>query len=218
MKMRLKHCQSNSSSPLLNGWVQWLLLLTSLCCVHADQVVFTEIMYHPRHDKDSAWVELVNLTSTPQDCAEWRLEGKSLEYSFPMFDPAKPRESFIRPSERFLITEWAPNDFRELYQIPSHVRIWGPWKGKFDLGTEKLVLKDKNGIGLCSVDFKNDPPWPIEAAGAGYSLGIRHTDRTVNHWSNWMTSSKWGGTPGSAPFPKNGLQFQLKPSESEFHR
>jgi hypothetical protein len=218
MNKRLNYSKKHSKSKHLQWWTHWLLLLISFYHVKADQIVFSEIMYHPRHEAESAWIECVNLTSTPLDCAEWTLEGKSLDYTFPKFDRATPRASFIKPFERILITDKTPAAFREQYQIPGHIRIWGPWKGKLELEKEKLALKDKNGIGLCQLNFKNDTPWPIEASGAGYSMVIRHPDRTVNHWNNWKASSKPGGSPGITPFPKDGIQFQLKTTNSEFNR
>jgi hypothetical protein len=77
---------SHSRSWNWRNWAHSLILLLSLSHLDADQVIFSEIMYHPRQGTDSAWIECVNLTATPFDCAEWTLHGKSLEYTFPPFE------------------------------------------------------------------------------------------------------------------------------------
>ena len=212
------HVVHHSFSKFWRIWIQCLAWIIPFCPVEADQIIFSEVMYHPRQENNSAWIECVNLTATPFDCAEWTLDGKALEYNFPPFDRFNAGSSFIKPFERFLITEAEPNEFRAQYQIPSEIRIWGPWKGKIDRGSEKLVLTDRNGVALCQLDYDNDPPWPIESTGAGYSIVIKHSDKTVNHWGNWKASSKPGGTPGLASFPEEGLQFQIQTSETELNR
>ncbi len=200
------------------GWMLWAILSFPIPQLLADQIIFSEIMYHPKLEKDSAWIELENLTSTPLDCADWTLQGKSLKYSFPTFDRSDPSSSFIQPFERLLITKAKPNEFRIQYKIPDHIRIFGPWEGEIDRGKEQLELRDKNGIGLCRLNFNNDPPWPLEAAGAGYSMVIQEEDRTVNHWSNWKASAKPGGSPGIGTFPEEGVQFQLTNADAKYNR
>lgn len=194
------------------------LVCLLLCCaltpnglLMADQVIFTEIMYHPQDEKAAAWVEITNLTATPMDCAQWELKGKDLTFTFPDFDRQEPRASFIRPFEQVILTESEPETFRKAHNIPPHTRIWGPWTGTLNHKKERLQLSDKNGIVLCEIEFDNDPPWPIEAAGAGYSMVVRHPDRRINDGRNWKASKHPGGTPGTAPFPENGIYIQVPP-------
>lgn len=194
-----------------------LLLCSALVPCHflqADQVIFTEIMYHPQDENASAWVEITNLTSTPMDCAQWQLKGKDMSFTFPRFDRQQPRASFIRPFEQFILTESEPETFRQAHDISPEIRIWGPWTGILNRKKEHLKLSDKNGIALCEIEFDNDPPWPIEAAGAGYSMVIRHPDRTINDWRNWVASHHPGGTPGRAPFPESGIFIQTPSQEA----
>ena len=193
----------------------WLLAfaLTSNHLLQADQIVFTEIMYHPQDEDASAWVEFSNLTSTPMDCAQWEFKGRDISFTFPEFDRHQPRESFIRPFEQFILTETDPETFRQAHGIPPDTRIWGPWTGTISTKKEHLKLSDKNGIVLCEIEFDNDPPWPIEAAGAGYSMVVRHPDRTINDWRNWKASHHPGGTPGTIPFPEGGIYIQIPPED-----
>src|SRR6056300_1137896 len=88
------HIDKLSISRRCRNWAHCLILLLSLSHLDADQVIFSEIMYHPRRETDSAWIECVNLTATPFDCAEWTLHGKSLEYSFPPFESSNATSSF----------------------------------------------------------------------------------------------------------------------------
>ena len=96
------HVVHHSFSKFWRIWIQCLIWGISFCPAEADQIIFTEVMYHPRQKNNSAWIECVNLTATPFDCAEWKLNGKALEYNFPTFDRFNAGSSFIKHFERFL--------------------------------------------------------------------------------------------------------------------
>ena len=210
MKRNGQSCLHKARKTFLSLWLL-ACTLTFSDPLQADQIIFTEIMYHPQDEYASAWVELSNLTSTPMDCAQWEFKGRDISFTFPAFDRLQPRESFIRPFEQFILTESDPEIFRQAHGIPPDTRIWGPWTGTLNTKKEHLKLSDKNGIVLCEIEFNNDPPWPIESAGAGHSMVVRHSGRTINDWRNWKASHHPGGTPGILPFPEDGIYIQIPP-------
>ena len=60
-----------------------VFVLAGLLPVQAEQVVFGEIMYHPKGDLPE-YIEIYNNTATPFDIAQWKLRG-GVDYDFPDF-------------------------------------------------------------------------------------------------------------------------------------
>ncbi|RME92379.1 MAG: lamin tail domain-containing protein, partial [Verrucomicrobia bacterium] len=163
----------------------------------ADQVVFSEIMYHPPEGYPE-YVEVANLTATVFDMAGWAVSG-GVDYHFPAFSEADPERTFLQPFERIVLSGADPETTRTAYGIPSTVRIYGPWKGDLSNAGETLVLRDEIGTVLCRVSWSDRSPWPVEADGAGHSLTLRHPDRAIDDWRNWRASRRRLGTPGAEP-------------------
>ena len=90
----------------------------------AEQVVFSEIMYHPP-DTRPEYVEVYNNTATPFDIAQWRLRG-GVDYDFPAFAAGNPARTFLKPFERILLSPVDEGTLRAVYNIPPNVRIYGP--------------------------------------------------------------------------------------------
>ena len=66
-------------SRLLNHLL--LILFISSPLAIAEQVVISEIMYHPK-EGGHEFVEIENLTSSPFDIATWKLKG-GVDFEFP---------------------------------------------------------------------------------------------------------------------------------------
>jgi hypothetical protein len=81
------------------------------------------------------------------------------------------------------------------------VRIFGPWTGKLNNDEERITLKDKNGITVCTVKYGSRAPWPVAADGGGHALVLLDPNRRVDDWRNWTASTRPDGDPGSAPLP-----------------
>ncbi|MCB1126239.1 MAG: lamin tail domain-containing protein, partial [Verrucomicrobiae bacterium] len=163
----------------------------------ADQVVISEIMYHPPAGY-AEYIELRNLTATVFDIAAWRLRGGA-DYTFPDFNAADPGRTFLRPYERIVIASVDEATMRTAYSIPSEVRIYGPWQGNLDNAGERITVEDANRVAMCTVAFGDAGDWPVAADGAGHSLVLRDADRAVDDWRNWRASTLRLGTPGTEP-------------------
>ena len=154
----------------------------------AEQVVFSEIHYNPSGDQPE-YLEIHNLTGTPQDIAEWTF-SKGIEYTFPDFNEVDPGAVFLQPFERILIAGVDEQVLRDAYQIPAETKIYGPWIGGLSNAGELLELKDKNGVIRASVEYNDDGrKWPIAADGAGHSLRLIRENRGAGNWRNWGSLS-----------------------------
>src|SRR6266545_5170256 len=177
--------------------VGFVALFAPLVASHTEQIVISEILYHPRGNQPE-YIEVYNNTATPFDIALWRLTGGA-GYEFPRFDPAKPQASFLKPFERIVLSGADEPTTRAAYGIPVSVRILGPWVGNLGNDGERITLKDKNGGSVCSVQYNDRGKWSAAADGAGHSLVLKNPNRSVDDWRNWTVSIRQGGTPGTEP-------------------
>jgi Lamin Tail Domain/CotH kinase protein len=166
--------------------------------VSAEQVVFSEIHYHPKPGKPE-FVEIQNLTATVFDIAEWRF-ADGVEYTFPKFNAPSTGRTFLGKFERILVTGVEEAVLRAAYPaIPAAVKIYGPWTGALNNAGETLRLDDKNGVKMAEVNYGNDGrKWPISADGAGHSLRLARPNHGAGNWRNWAPSHAPDGTPGAA--------------------
>lgn len=163
--------------------------------VGAEQVVFSEIMYHPP-DVLPEYIEVYNNTATPFDIAEWQL-CDSVDYVFPPFALDAVDRTFLKPFERIVLSSVDEATLRAAYNVAPTVRVYGPWTGNLKNGGERITLKDKNGVAVCSVEYNDRGRWSPAADGPGHSLVLKNPDRRIDDWRNWTVSGRLGGTPGS---------------------
>lgn len=168
------------------------LHLSSVC--RADQVVFSEVMFNPSAGKPE-FLELWNQTSTPFDIAAWEVSG-DIQFRFPPFTPSAPVESFLKPKERILLTSASPDEVRRAYDVPSTVRVFGPWKGSLRNSGGAVRLRDKNGSALTAFQFDDSRLWPVAADGLGHSLILTNVHGDPSNARNWACSQRIGGSPG----------------------
>ena len=174
----------------------WLVpLLIGVSDVRAEQVAFSEIMYHPP-DLLPEYIEVCNNTATPFDIAEWKL-CDAVEYTFPAFSVEAADRTFLRPFERIVLSSADEATLRDAYNLSPTIRVFGPWSGNLGNGGERITLRDKNGTFVCSVEYNDRGRWSPAADGAGHSLALRNPDRRIDDWRNWTISGRPGGTPGT---------------------
>ena len=172
-----------------------VMLLIGVSDVRAEQVVCSEIMYHPSGTLPE-YLEVYNNTATPLDIAEWQL-CDGVDYVFPSFSPGAVDRTFLKPFERIVLSAVDEATLRAAYNLPSTVRVYGPWEGNLKNAGERITLRDKNGTLVCTVQYNDRGRWPLAADGTGHSLVLKNPDRKIDDWRNWTVSSKPGGTPGS---------------------
>ena len=173
----------------------FLCLGVSLSPLIAEQVVFSEVMYHPSADT-SEFIEIQNLTSTPFDIAQWELKD-GVTFTFPNFTEANPTHTFLKAFERIVLCDTDPATFRTAYGLPAAIRVFGPWSGKLSDSGERITLDDKNGVTRCTLRYNDKGVWPVAADGTGHSLVLADTSRVIDDYRVWKASPSKGGTPGT---------------------
>ncbi len=178
-------------------WVSAFLIVAwaGISDVRAEQVVFSEIMYHPPEGLPE-YIEVYNHTATPFDIADWQL-CDGVDYVFPAFSADAVGRTFLQPFERILLSPVDEATLRAAYGIPSAIRVYGPWTGNLKNGGERVSLKDKNGVMVCTVEYNDRGRWSPAADGTGHTLVLKNPDRKIDDWRNWRASARLDGTPGS---------------------
>ncbi len=173
----------------------------------AEQVVFSEIMYQPLTGKPE-FIEISNITATPLDMAKWTFSA-GITYTFPDFNASSPQAHILQPFERIIVSAASSATTRTAYpSIPAGVRIFGPWTaGTLANEGERVTLKDKNDVILCTVEYSDGGRWPVAADGAGHSIVLATDNKAIDDWRVWRVSSAVNGSPGLADpaLPATGL-------------
>jgi len=181
----------------------------------------SEIMYHPVLEEDyedrHEFLEIANAGDSPVDLTGWRIVG-GIDFTFPARSIAPgdylvvafDREALLEVSEYGLSADKVIGDYGEP-SSDGNVR-------SLDNGGEKIALVTAEGVGVDSVSYDDDWPWPAgaDALGAGRSwlprewLPLedhrwrgRSLERVSLRWPsndlcNWVASPLDGATPGRA--------------------
>lgn len=144
-------------------------------CSRRTPLVISEIMYNPAAG-DSEFIELYNSSHLPQ-----RLDG------FRLLDPEAGRVYYTFGSNSVL----APGGF--LSVTPTN----NP-PNNLDNGGGIVELRNAQGAVLLHVEYDDEPPWPIEADGAGHSLVLVRPSFGENDVRAWAGSDRRGGSREAA--------------------
>ncbi|MDZ7633821.1 MAG: CotH kinase family protein [Bacteroidales bacterium] len=153
----------------------------------------TEVHYHPEDlirgndtvdGKDLEFLELKNTGSGSVNISGITVDT-AVYYKVP--------EGVILPPKGFFVIVSKPEEFYSLYGM----RASGNYSGNLSNAGEFILINDKNSNTLVSFAYSDDPPWPAEADGGGYSLVPVETNPTGNPGDHayWKRSGKTGGSP-----------------------
>jgi hypothetical protein len=166
--------------------------------------VINEVNYHPLAGGD-AFIELLNISGAdvllydPVDPADtWQITD-GVGYAF-------PTGTVLPAGARALVVALDPTAFRDKYQIPASVQIFGPYDGSLENSGELISLKKPgdpqpppdNTVPYYLVDhvaYGTSFPWPTSPDGHGTSLERAEAGLYGNDPANWM-ASQLGGTAG----------------------
>lgn len=198
----MTRCPLAHAYPCIVRWFRPLTLAASLIATGlawSEQVVFSEVMYRPVAGKPE-FIELWNITNTPLDIAKWRFT-RGVDYTFPDFSGAATQAHILQAQERVVVSALGEAETRAAYpSIPATVRVFGPWTGSLANEGEDIFLEDKNGVGVCTLDYRPGGNWPKAADGTGHSLVLRNENNEIDSFRNWRASRYAGGTPGYSEF------------------
>ena len=181
----------------------------------ADQVVISEIMYHPPSGFPE-YLEMVNITENPIDLSSWQVRG--IDYTFPAYTDAAPTNAFLLPGERILLSPVDEATLRTAYPtIPAGVRVFTGWGGELSNNGELITVESAIGSIVCEVEYDDDAPWP-EAADRerGHSLVVINPNYRLDDYRNWRASYSRLGTPGAPAESPGSLTGKITFSEAGY--
>ena len=164
-----------------------------------DSLKLTEIMYHPRAaaiDEDGDEYEFVELKNTGGTALN--LSGCSFDGFDYRFQPGT-----IVPAGGCLLLVRNSLPFGNRYPA---VTFHGIYFGGLENSGEKLRLRNSDGNNIFSVEYDNDPPWPLGPDGFGYSLVNTSPTTDPDQPDHWRASANRDGSPGADdPVPAYGV-------------
>ncbi len=167
-------------------------------------VVISEIMYHTEQtfgDISDAgeFIELVNLSNENLSLTGWEIGG--IGFSF-------PDDASMAAGETILVTKVSADQFRQWYEVPAEIKLFGPYDGRASNDGERLTVRRPGApiqdggteriplIDVDSVRYNDADPWPAEADGLGRSLERVSLAAYADEVTNWKISEPDLGTPG----------------------
>ena len=193
-------------------------------------LIINEIMYHPTpldtggvitDNKLDEYVELFNPTLQPVPLFDplyptnsWRVRG-GISYDFPL-------GLAVAPQAYLLLVGFDPADaaqagaFRQKYQVPAMVPVYGPYHGNLDNRKATIELfkpdppqpLDRPKPGLVpyilvdKVAYADRDPWPDAADGKGFSLQRSGPDVYGNEPVNWVAAAPSAGRKNNLTGPR----------------
>jgi hypothetical protein len=194
-------------------------------------VVISEIMFHPpdvltysnlvpvwMDNTDDEYIELQNLTTNTvplystatnaprQFTNTWRIRNE-VEFDFPLFVS-------LPPTGRLLIVNFNPTanpaqqlQFREKFQVPAEVRLFGPLIGALKNRSGTIELYQPGPVQtpphpdagyvpyrlVEKVSYEDRAPWPTNTDGTGYSLQRLTAAAYADDPGNWFGTQPTGG-------------------------
>ncbi|PYJ01539.1 MAG: hypothetical protein DME25_17910, partial [Verrucomicrobia bacterium] len=149
----------------------------------------TELMYNPTNPAQE-FLELQNVGTAPVDLSGMYFDG--ITFTFPA------GSSLAAGAKIVLVTSLDPATFTARYPA---VAVAGYYSGSLNNGGERIVLNDRQGNIIVSVDYDDAGGWPTAADGAGYSLEILDPQGDPDNPANWRASTQPGGSPGTTSPP-----------------
>jgi len=167
-----------------------------------DDVVISEIMYHPSSENpQEEYVELLNTGTTNAVLNGWRFKS-GIQFSF--------TNVTILPGA-YLVVAADLAVFRNKY--PTVNNVVGGWLGRLSNSDEEIELEDALGKEVDSPHYANEGDWGIRQRGpldhnhqgwkwvaahdgGGKSLELINPLLPNKHGQNWASSITVQGTPG----------------------
>jgi hypothetical protein len=166
---------------------------------YANALRITEINYHPATqavagDEDNyEFLELKNIGATPLNVSGFFFDG--ITYTFP--------PGTVIQSNSFYVLARSRSAFSNRY---PGITVNGIYTSKLDDGGEKIRLRNSDSNVVISVEYDDDPPWPLAPDGLGYSLVLANPAGNPDEPTTWRASRNVHGSPGADdPEPSYGL-------------
>ncbi|MCK5838830.1 MAG: lamin tail domain-containing protein [Bacteroidales bacterium] len=190
----------------------FLFILAMPCLINAQNlIVINELMYNPPpelgDDDYYEYIEITNIGEVAVDLSGWAFTD-GIEFTF-------AQGTIIEP-EAFIVIAANPGSIMDYYGIQN---VTGPFLGgKLNNGGEIIVLSDAQNLTIDSLEYDDDPPWPVDPDGDGPSLELINPFSNNELYTNWAASMVEFGTPGivNSVFSHESTITVLSPNGGEF--
>ncbi len=153
-----------------------------------DIVVFSEINYNSSIVADAGdWVELFNPGINSLDVSGWKFSDSDNLHLFTI-----PSGTII-PAGDYVVLYGDQPKFE--FSFPWVTKKTGPFNFGLSGSGEAIRLFDNTGKLQFSVVYNDDPPWPKEPDGNGYTLELADVHGIMCDGLNWFSGCP-GGSPG----------------------
>lgn len=176
-------------------------------------ITFSEINYQSAGNADAGdWVELHNLDSVDIDLTAWKFkDNDNLHcYTFPLGTTIKANGYLVLAEDLSKFSSQFPelsqnenhsNHHRSPHHDANHEddeqnNVLGPIGFGFANTGELLRLFTHQDSLHVSMTYSKLPPWPIAAAGQGYTLESVPVNLDLDNGDNWFAGCL-GGSPGT---------------------
>ncbi len=176
----------------LNATGEWSALTEALFTIGAvpaapGNLAISEIHYNPPGSSDDTeFVELVNLSASRLDLTGVSFTGAMI-FTF--------RNVTLEPGARICVVENTAAFSASYGPTPL---VAGQWSGALNNSGDTIILRDKNAAEIERVTYSDQPPWPTDADGNGYSLVRINPFTSADTALNWRASTALNGNPGSS--------------------
>ena len=169
----------------------------------AEDVIITEIMYHPSSQKEEEeYIELYNRGATPVSLGGWKITA-GVDFTFP---------NRTLGSHEYLVVAANVTSFTAKY--PTVTNVVGGWVGRLRDKGEEIELRNALGSVVNRVRYADEGDWsfreqgPLDHGhrgwvwndahdGGGKSLELIHLALPNEYGQNWAASQTDQGTPGT---------------------
>lgn len=166
----------------------WVGLIGGLICWQnfAQNLVVSEMMFHPPSNKDLEFIEVLNAGNHAINLSGYRFIT-GIEYTFP-FRILEPGMRAVVAKDRGLFMSRYPNEQDHL--------LSGSYSGSLRNEGEMIELMDPFGSVFLSFTYESKGDWPKRARGLGSSMELKDPTRDPNNPNSWRSSVEYGGSPG----------------------
>jgi len=158
----------------------------------ASNLVVSEIYYNPPTDEESTeWIELMNISVGTIDLTDVTLTG--ITYTFPT--------GWLLPAGERIVIVKNQLAFAVAFDTTGITIAPGEFTSNLSNSGEELAIIDATGdTDIQRFTYLDTPPWPTAPDGQGYSLVLIAPETSPDHGiaTNWRSSVKLGGSPGTS--------------------
>lgn len=154
----------------------------------SENLVISEIHYHPADLKNTEFLEFLNIGSATIDLTGVSVSG-GIDFAF-------PNTTRLAPGARLVVAA-NPSDFQERYPAAPGPLL-GPFIGILNNAGDEIVVTSQTLGTIRRFAYDDAAPWPATADGTGPSLVLVKPDTNPDHAlaTNWVASAQTGGGPG----------------------